>query len=176
MTLIAEVACQKNDDDGSFLIAIYLTKAISQMPEVDEPVAQMDYVMSFGFAGQAPDRKLVIQPLAAGDYVAHYGPILDPVQGDYSTGRLDWDNSQLLYCDPEPAHGQYMYWDSGVTEGQTVMPRYHCLMENGQWWIADVDAERGFGQQVAGLGMVDNPEHLTRNLPIRYNPKSGQYH
>lgn len=172
-TLIAEVACQKDLDDDSYLVAIYLTRAISRMPATDEPVAQMDYVMSLDFADTVPDRKMVVQLLANGHYLADYGPILNPVERDYSTGRLDREHSVLLYCDPEPTHAQFTYWPSGVTEGQVVVPQFKCLMENGQWWIADVDHDRKCGQQVAGLEVADNPEHLTREITVYHAPKDS---
>lgn len=174
-TLIAEVACQKDLDDDSYLVAIYLTRAISRIPDTDGPVAQMDYIMSLDFAGPVPDRKMVVQLLSNGHYLAEYGPILNPVERDYSTGRLDREHSVLLYCDPEPAHAQFTYWPSGVTDGQVVVPRFKCLMENGQWWIADVDDDRQFGQQVAGLEVADNPEHLTREISVSRAPGDAQF-
>ena len=173
MTLIGEVACEKNEDDDSFLVAIYLSKAVSQMTASNEPVAQMDYIMSLNFAGPVPDRKMVVRLLPNGDYLAYYGPILDPVPGDYSTGHLDWDKSVILYGDPEPAHAQFTYWPSGVTEGQQVVPQFKCLMENGQWWVADVDPERQFGRQVAGLEVADNPEHLSREISVYHASKDA---
>ncbi len=165
ITLIAEVACQVIDGDGSFLVAIYLSQAVSRLPESAEPFAPMDYIVCLDFSGPLPDRKMVVHLLANGDYLAQYGPILNPVPKDHSSGRLDWDNSVSLYCDPEPSHSTFTYWPSGLSEGQQVVPQFKCLMLRGEWWIVDYDGDKGGGQQVAGLEVTDNPIHLTRKLP-----------
>ena len=68
--------------------------------------------------------------------------------------------TQWLYLNPEPEHAKWEYYESGVTEGQRVVPEFHCLMLRGEWWVVDVDRERGMYQQVAGLEFADSPSHV----------------
>ena len=61
--------------------------------------------------------------------------------------------------DPEPAHAKWEYYKSKITEGQRVVPEFHCFMLRGEWWVVDIDKERQMYQQVAALEFADNPDH-----------------
>ena len=94
-----------------------------------------------------------------GAYQAMYGPILNPVEGDYSTGSIDPANARPINCNPEPRHCRWQYWESGLTKGDWLVPRFHCLQVSGEWWVVEVAGAHGMAQQVAALDFADNPEH-----------------
>ena len=158
--LIAHAIPQVDSESGAFALAIYIARAVGRDTSQDtEPVDQFEYVTSFDYAEKTPDRKLVVSLVSDGTYVASYGPILDPVEGDYSTGNIDYDNARTFYYDAEPSHGRYQYWESNLSAEQVVVPEFRCLHAHGQWWIVDVDRARGMAQQVAGLSVMSNPNH-----------------
>ena len=164
--LIAHSILQVGEDDGGFLIAIYLSRA--QAEDVPEDSAglvdPMGYTANLKYADKTPFRKLVVQQTSDGTYVVQYGPILNPVEGDYSTGRIDQDNVRWLYwCDPEPAHTRWQYWESQLSAEQQVVPEFKCLMLRGEWWVVDSDRAKGLAQQVAALTVADNPNHNFRD-------------
>ena len=162
--LMAEAIPQGTDPTGGpNLIGIYLCPASAvRGDESDEGEHDiMEYISRMVPTRPAPTFNLVVNPPQDGRYPAHYGPILNSVPGDFSTGRLDYGNSRLVNCNPEPRHCQWRYWESGITHGLLV-PRYHCLQVFGQWWVVEVDPSlEGViqAQQVAGLDFADNPEH-----------------
>ena len=102
----------------------------------------MKFIIRMTPTQPAPNRKLVVYPPEGGTHQAMYGPILNPVEGDYSTGSIDPDNGRPLNCNPD-----------------SLVPRFHCLQVFGEWWVVDVDRTRGLAQQVAALDFADNPEH-----------------
>ena len=110
-------------------------------------------------AQATPHRKLVVFPPVGGVYEAMYGPILNPVEGDYSTGSADPESSRPLRGNPEPKHCRWRYWESELDKGDWLVPRFHCLQVSGEWWVVEMDRGRGLFQQVAGLEFADNPEH-----------------
>ena len=160
--LIAEAIPQGTDPTGDAnLIGIYLCPASAVMNDEGEHDV-MEYISRMAPTQPAPTFKLVVNPPEDGRYLAHYGPILNPVPGDFSTGRLDYDNSRPINCNPEPRHCRWRYWESNLAYGELPVPRYHCLQVFGQWWVVEVDRSRkGLvqAQQVAGLDFADNPEH-----------------
>ena len=160
MQLVAEVALQR-DPAGSYVIGIYLTRAEFRPPQgYEEPQTPFEYVAGLFPAEARPSRKLVIQLLSDGTYVAQYGHIANPVEGDYSTGMLDRNQDvRTFYCNPEPPHTDWQYWESRVTEGQVVVPRYMCAVVGPSWVVADADAQRGMVSEVAHLRVASDPRH-----------------
>ena len=115
-----------------------------------------------GMPTRQPVRKAVVQPVSDGTYIARYGQIANPTEGDYSSGRLDTSQPVIPYrCNPEPDWAQWRYWESGITKNQTAVPEFLCLRLRREWWILDRDMEQGMIQQVAALTVADNPDHLT---------------
>ncbi len=162
MQLIAHVIPQVWEDGDGLLLAIYFTRAKGS--ELDqnssEEVDPLQYTVDMTYAEASPSRKLVVHMASDGTYVGNYGPILNPVEGDYSTGRLDQEaDVRTFYCDPEPAGIKYQYWDTKLSAEQNVVPEFHCLRLRGEWWVVDFDRERGLAQQVAAISVMDNPKH-----------------
>ena len=106
-----------------------------------------------------PNRKLVVFPPREGIFEVMYGPIINPVEGNYSTGSIDSDNSRPLTGNPEPNHCRWQYWESGLDKGGWLVPGFHCLQVFGAWWVVEVDQVRSVAQQVAALDFADNPDH-----------------
>ena len=143
---------------GANRIGIYMCPA-SATPSGEENEDIVKYVVRLVPTQPVPNRKLVVFPPENGIYQAMYGPILNPVEGDYSTGSIDTENSRPLRCDPEPKHCRSQYWDSGLDKGDWLVPRFHCLQVFGAWWVVEVDQVRSVAQQVAALDFADNPDH-----------------
>ena len=158
--VVAEVALQR-DPEGRYVIGIYLTRAEFRPPSgYEEPQSPFDYVAFLAPADPLPSRKLVIQPMSDGTYIAQCGHIANPVEGDYSTGMLDRNmDVRTIYCNPEPPHTDWQYWESRVTEGQVVMPRYKCAVIGPYWVVADADEQRGMVSEVAHLRVASDPQH-----------------
>jgi hypothetical protein len=167
--LIAHVVLQAGEADGRLFPAIYFTRAKSGLPDTGELIEPFDYVSHLDYAEETPSRKLVVDLISDGTRSIQYGPILNPTVGDYSTGRIDPDNFRTVYCNPEPLHAKWQYWESQLTAGQQVVPEFRCLLLRGEWWIADADRQRGLAQQVAGLTLADDPNH---NWGIHTNTNS----
>ena len=141
------------------VLAIYIGKAVNH-PDfpMDRPVEPFDGAVSLEYAESTPHRKLVVNLNTDGTYTALYGPILNPIEGNYATGSIDGSSARLLYSNPEPQHAKWQYRESEIPEGDTV-PEYHCLRVHGWWWVVEVDRSQGLVQQVAGLEVTDDPEH-----------------
>ena len=99
-----------------------------------------------------------MQPANDGTYFATHGPILNPVEGDYTTGRIDHSATRTFYSNPEPRHTKWQYWECELLN-EDIIPEFRCLMVHGECWVVDADREQGLVQQVAGLSVVDSPEH-----------------
>ena len=160
LMLIAEAIPQGTPGASTAdLIGIYLCPATATEGTGEEEDI-MEYITRMTPAQSVPSLKLVVYPPEGGTYHAMCGPILNPVEGDYSTGMIDPDNARPLNCNPEPRHCRWKYWESGLTRGgDHLVPRFHCLQVFGEWWVVDVDLRRGLAQQVAGVDFADNPEH-----------------
>ena len=163
---IADVIPQGSpDSDVPNIIAVYLTRAkIVKEYGKDETVDPMDYISRMAPADPVPATKLVVEPPIAGVYPAMIGPVINPVQGDYSTGRLDRERARLVNdCNPEPKHCRWTYWEFKGSdfnpEGKLVIPRFLGLQVSGQWWIASGYNDQTAIQQVAGLEVADSPRH-----------------
>ena len=168
LQFIAHAIGQTNAGDGNKLVSIYFTQAVSNPdPTAPEPATALELAASLGYAETKPGRKIVVNFLDDGTYVGQYGSIVNPVEGDYSTGRLDTDDARTLYCDPEPSHAKWQYWDGELTAEQRVVPEYRCVRTATEWLIVDFDRERGLAQSVALLEVTDNPNH---NYGIHNNP------
>ena len=158
-SLIAEATPQGTTTTGSpNLIGIYLCPARVES-YTDGDIDPLEYTARMVPAQSTPNRKLVVFPPVGGVYEAMYGPILNPVEGDYSTGSADPESSRPLRGNPEPKHCRWRYWESELDKGDWLVPRFHCLQVFGEWWVVEVDRGRGLFQQVAGLDFADNPEH-----------------
>ena len=171
MQLIAHIVPQLHINGGK-IIAIYLCKAKGTVQASDTTgLDPLEHTVGLTYLERTPNLKMVISLVEGGTYIAQYGPIANPVEGDFSTGHLDRENIRTLYCNPEPAYTRWQYWESTITEGQSVVPEYHCLQVFGEWWIVDVDRDKGRYQHVAALDFADNPEH---NWGI-HKPGKGYY-
>ena len=107
-----------------------------------------------------PNIKVVINLVSDGTNRGELGSLANPVEADYSSGRLDRSvPTELLRLDSQPSHAKWEYFDSQVTKGQAVVPEFHCLMLRSEWWVVDVDRERQMYQQVAALEFADSPNH-----------------
>ena len=181
---IAEVIPQGSPDSNvPDLIGIYLCKAsASANMNTEGTWDPMEYIIRMVPTEPAPNRKLVVFPPQGGTYAAMYGPILNPVEGDYSTGRIDPASARPLNCNPEPRHCRWKYWESGLNRGDRRVPRFHCLHVHGEWWIVDIVNEHTVEEdgpglkrlyhQVAALDFADNPEH---NLGIHAAKEGSIY-
>ena len=161
--LIAHAVPQRDAATGGDLIGIYLCNAeegpASEMKSGGEEWDPIEYIARMTYTQSTPSRKLVINPPKDGRHLAQYGPIVNPVEGNYATGRINPDDQRELYSNPTPAHCRWQYWESGLTNGDNLIPEFHCLQVSGEWWVVDVDRVRGLAQQVAALDLADNPEH-----------------
>ncbi len=159
LQFVAESALQQSPD-GRRVIGIYLTKAKRGLLDGDrEPETPFEYVACLDIAESKPSRKFVVQPMSDGTYIARYGGIVNPVEGDYSTGGLDVEgDTRTFRCNPEPTHAGWHYFDSPLDEKQRVVPHYHCAVVGQYWLIADVDFEHGTAE-VAHLEVKSWPEH-----------------
>ena len=143
-------------------MALYLCRAATtaSYAETDNSIDPPQYTASLAPRGNVPTSKALINLLSDGTYRGQLGSIANPVEGDYSTGRLNRQApTTLLHLDPEPSHAKWEYFESQLTEGQAVVPEFHCLMLRGEWWVVDIDRARGMYQQVAALEFADNPNH-----------------
>ena len=156
--LIANAVTQIDENDGTPLLAIYLSKAVHPAPPEGEQIHPLDAAISIDYAEEIPYRKLVVQPTNVGTYSVNYGPILNPVEGDYATGRIDRGATRILHCDPEPPHTKWQYWECELLN-ENITPEFRCLVVHGECWVVDADRVQGLVQQVAGLSVANNPEH-----------------
>ena len=162
LQVITHAVPQRSAHDGNLLLAIYFSGGKNNVYHntADLPPNPLEYIASWDYADVTPFRKAVVQLLNDGTYSTLYGPIINPVVGDYPTGGLDPDNFRTFHCNPEPAHASWKYWESELTDGQQVIPEYRCMNPGGHTWtIADIDKDRGLIHQVAALQWADNPQH-----------------
>ena len=181
MEFIAEAIPQGSNPtlNSPDLIGIYLCPAsASTHMNTEEKWDIMEYIIRMTPTEPAPNRKLVVYPPQGGTYRAMFGPILNPVEGDYSTGSIDPASARPFNCNPEPRHCSWKYWESSLNRGDWRVPRFHCLQVFGEWWIVEVDLRR-VGQdmhvryqQVAALDFADNPDH---NFGIHAKKKPAIY-
>ena len=143
----------------------YLTVAeqAEEYLTASEPVEPLEFVARLRPHTKSPGNKLVVSLLDNGCYTAEYGRIENPMEFDYATGRLDRSvQTQRLYLDPEPVHVRWWYRDDPNAEEQVAVPEFHCMMLGNEWWIVDVDRQRGIYGQAAYVDFADNPDHLRR--------------
>ena len=141
------------------LIGIYLCKGVNGMGPVEKP-DPLEYTALMMCADTKPLRKMAVQPISDGSYHIRHGEILNPVDGDHSTGRLDTSTVTELRRDPEPAYTRWEYYDIQLVDGPLVtVPEFHCLQIRGEWWVVDVDKEKRTHQQLAALTVANNPDH-----------------
>ena len=163
LTLVAFATSQQDENTGDPVMALYLCRAdpATKYAEADSQVAPLEYTAFLVPRDNVPNSKVVINLLSDGTYRGELGSIANPVEGDHSTGRLDRSvPTGLLHLDPEPPHAKWEYYKSQATEGQAVVPEFHCFMLRSEWWVVDIDRERGMYQQVAALEFADSPNHL----------------
>ena len=156
--LIAD-AVRQVGPDGHSVLAIYLSRATeSAKPTETEPIDPLDGAISLTYLDSVPHRKLVVSPTNDGIYLASYGSILNPVERNYTTGSVDPDGVRTLLCNPEPKHAKWQYWESRLSDAE-FLPEYRCILVHGQCWVVEVDVDTGRAQQVAGLDVIDDPDH-----------------
>ena len=149
----------QGDSNGTGIVGIYLCKAVSNM-QTEEDINPFEFALRMACAGTTPHRKMTVQPVSDGSYYIRYGTVLNPTEGDHSTGRLDQETAMELRSVPEPQHTQWEYYRSQLASGPLrIVPEIHCLQVFGEWWIVDVDRERMMGQQVAALTVANSPHH-----------------
>lgn len=166
---IAEAINQIDANSGFPVLAIYIMPAY--LGERDQPAEGnspdlVEYVAALKPVHNVPERKLVVNMMSDGTYQGIYGPILNKVEDNYSTGNLDPEaDLRTFHCDPEPPNGKSWYRESELTPGQTTYPRFHCLELHGEWWIVDCelvannDAWQMRYHQVGFVAVRDNPDH-----------------
>ena len=146
------------------IVAIYFCKTVNGLP-VAEEYDPLEFTRHMRCAETTPSRKMTAQLVSDGSYYVRYGEILNPTEGDHSTGRLNQETAVELRGVPEPAHTRWEYYDPQIASGPLrIVPEVHCLQIFGEWWIVDVDRERGARQQVAALTVANNPHHLTHRF------------
>ena len=163
LMVVAFATSQQDENTGDPVMALYLCRAepAAKYAETESEVDPLEYTVFLATRDKVPNNKVVINLLSDGTYRGELGLIANPVEGDYSTGRLNRSvPTELLHLDPEPSHAKWEYYESQVTEGQAVVPEFHCLMLRGEWWVVDIDRERRVYQQVAFLEFTDSPNHL----------------
>ena len=105
-------------------------------------------------------RKLVAQLQSDGSYLLHYGPVLNPVKDDHSTGRIDTSRSWYSTGNPEPPGVKWEYREIEIADGKLrLIPSFRCLQVFGEWWVVDTDGEKRAYQQIAAFDYADNPNH-----------------
>ena len=163
--LIAEAVPQRSPRSSgpADIIGIYLCRSEGNEEEKDI----MEFITHMIPADPVPNLKLVVSAPQDGTYPVYYGPIRNPVKGDYSTGSIDSVNARPLNCNTEPRHCRWQYWESALTKGDWLVVRFHCLQVFGEWWIVEMDRGGELAQQVAALEFTDNPEH---NFGIHARP------
>ena len=162
LTLVAFATSQQDETSGDPVVALYLCRAepAPRYAHADSDVDPLEYTAFLTPRDNVPNSKILINMLSDGTYRGELGSIANPVEGDLSTGRLDRTvHTELLRLDPEPLHTKWEYYESRVTEGQAVVPEFHCFMLRGEWWVVDIDRERMMYQQVAALEFADSPNH-----------------
>ena len=161
--LIAFATSQQDENTGAPIIALYLSaadQAARYAAEAADPIDQWEYTAGLVLRGNIPLRKVVVALVNDGTYLGQLGSIADPVEGDHSTGRLD--RAALvssLRLDPEPPHTKWQYYDGLPTAGQVVVPEFHCALLGDDWWIVDVDRQKGAARAAAALAFADRPGH-----------------
>ena len=168
--VIAHVIPQTDANEGTSLLAIYLCRARSRLADTGHETRDLvEYAGSLEYVDKTPSRKLVVGFVSDGTFVVRYGPILNPVERDYSTGAIDQQEVRELYFDPEPPHTKWKYWESEITKGQTSVPEFRCMQTGGEWNIVDIDRDRHLAQRVAWLQVADDPGH---NFGIHSTPNA----
>ncbi len=163
-TLIAHIIPQGRDPSSEAdTLAVYFCKAVSGLP-VAEDHDPLKFAAHMRCAETTPSRKMTAQWVSDGSYYVRYGEILNPTEGDHSTGRLNQETAVELRGVPEPAHTRREYCEPKLAIWPLrIVPEVHCLQIFGEWWIVDVDRERGGRQQVMALTVANNPHHLSHH-------------
>jgi len=158
--LIAAAIPQRSpvSSDHSDIIGIYLCRAMDS-EQTGEEQDIMKSITEMVPADPAPHRKLVVSAPQDDTYTVAYGPILNPVEGDYFTGSVDPTYTRVFKCNPEPRHCRWQYWESALSKGDRSISILHCLQVFGEWWVVEIDPGYELAQRVAALALADNPEH-----------------
>ena len=166
--LIAEAIPQRSPRSSgpADIIGIYLSQASAAEGNKEETDI-WKFVTHMVPADPVPNHKLVVSAPQDGTYQALFGPILNPTEGDYSTGSIDSANARQFNYSSEPRHCRWQYWESALPKGDWLVARFHCLQVFGEWWIVEMDWGGELVQQVAALEFTDNPEH---NFGIHARP------
>ena len=161
INVIALATRQEHEYDGSSLMAIYLVRAESNGdPGTEGALWQLNYAQSLTPVEQVPHRKLVVVPSGVGGYVANYGQIKNPVEGNYYTGRLDQTTARTWFIN-QPPDGFECDYGVEVLADDDEWPRFWCFMWEGVWYVMTMgllDGQTVF-QHVAQMDVVDDPRH-----------------
>ena len=158
--LVAHIIPQMTES-GDDLIAIYLCKAEGGITSTNAAnLNPFEYTAWLNCIEPASRSKIVAQLQSDGSYWLHYGPVLNPVEDDHSTGRIDTSRSWYSTGNPEPPGMKWEYRKIEIAGGQLrVVPSFRCLQVFGEWWIMDTDGEKRAYQQIAAFDYADNPNH-----------------
>ena len=158
---VAHVIPQMNQS-GEDLIAIYLCKAEGGISNTGgETLHPFEYTAWLNCVEPESRRKLVVQLLSGGSYLLHFGPVMNPVDSDHSTGRIDASQSWYSSCSPEPPDVKWEYRDSGTAGGKLrVVPSFRCLQVFGEWWVVETDPVRRTARMAAAFDLADCPAHI----------------
>ena len=158
--LVAHVIPQLSES-GDDLIAIYLCKAQGGITSTDDTALDpLIYTAWLNCFDPASREKIVAQLQSDGSYWINYGPILNPVEDNHSTGRIDTRRSRYSSYNPEPPGIKWGYLEIGIADGMLrLIPSFHCLQVFGEWWVVDTDGEKRAYQQIAYFDYADNPNH-----------------
>ena len=147
--------------DGDIVIGLYFSETLFIPSREGLQHVVNDWGRGVQYGSAEPGLKAVVRLLTNGKYLVNFGKVAGATPGDDSSGYLDTQGWEAEYiCDPEPDWTQWQYWDSGITEKQTIVPQFLCKRFRGEWWILDRDMGQRLIQQVAGLRVADCPGHL----------------
>jgi hypothetical protein len=161
INVIAHATRQVNYDSGDELLSIYLVRAeSSRQPGSDDLPWQVNYALSLEPVEKTPYRKMAVMPSRAGGYVAQYGMIANPVEGDYATGSLERETARVLYCNPRPKHVKWEH-EAIVLGDDEHVATFLCFMYAKVWHVVDTGMRDGqpMFHYVARANVGDDPDH-----------------
>ena len=105
LMVVAFATSQQDENTGDPVMALYLCRAepAAKYAETESEVDPLEYTVFLATQDKVPNNKVVINLLSDGTYRGELGLVANPVEGDYSTGRLNRSvPTELLHLDPEP--------------------------------------------------------------------------
>ena len=115
---------------GEDLLGIYLCQAESSLS--GDALDPLEYTASLTCVGRVPHRKVVAQLCDNGSYYLSVGPLLNTVEDDHSTGRLDQQSARQAVIHPEPAFTRWEYYAPQLATGPLrVIPKCTVCKSSG---------------------------------------------